>query len=363
MLEPNRWPIYEGYNVGGDEIEAIGSATRFFDLGDENQHLSALRDWLSVKNIDDLNTFLSLHGYPLKAVFRDPLRKGYQFRPRSEAPISSQRLLSTAEDWRYIWNLMVLARKGSDRLTRLVVLLLCDLIPGQPFEQVSYFDGDHEDGKTVYDLEQAQVSEEDLLSLGRANFQKIQNGINPFPAQYDQLVEAHDAAEKLYRRKFRVNRNERKPVHGISPETVTLYFLSDDATFGRLWDRRLVRKQVVEDWLYDWRHELARVALEFVAGWLTRQLSNISPQVSVMIEDAEPQIKPLWNIATPMDAMALAFYKEATQSSLLEICPHPTCGKIFVKTRRDRLSCGSSKCQQYMTIQNRMLRYKAKREI
>jgi len=360
VLRALRWPVYEGYEVDGGEIEIFGDVSRYIDLGDESQQLAMLKDWLSIGDLDDVATFLSLYGYPMQATFKNPLRS-FQIRPRSEAPMSAKRLLEHAQDWRYNWDLMTQARTNPEHLSKFASLLMCNLIPGKPFERYSYFDGDHEDGKTVYELRQVDSSENELAALGRANFEKIQNGIDPFPMQYKQLVEAYDDAETRYGRKFRVNGNERAQLYDVSPNRVVLYLLCRETFERNSWNQPRLRDRIVEDWLYDWKHELASATLEHVSSWLNRSLKNISPQVTVVSEDGEQRIRPFWNVSTPRDAMALAFYKETTQSSLLEFCPHPSCGKIFLKTRTDRVSCGSSKCKQYVTKQNRMTRYKEKR--
>lgn len=102
--------------------------------------------------------------------------------------------------------------------------------------------------------------------------------------------------------------------------------------------------------LKDWKSAIERIAFVFVARSVTDAVRDIRMVVDVVQKPTgRPQLLPRLDVDSPINAVRAALFSEATQSELLRICPHPSCGKMFFANRKDRLSCGREACKKYVT--------------
>lgn len=330
-LDLQRWDVFDQYVISDCEgLRPIGEPCRQIDLSNEDQHASMLGDWLSVDSIEKVSDWLTLYGMPdseyTEDVFDTSSNTAYGY-------------LALARKWRAWRDIIKWASDDNAKLFDSVCVwgkLEDLLVAGNPF---------------------TRTNQEHLVKTGRENFDKIRSGVRPWKGSGIVSGFVVDGSVK-----GTVDKDGSRAVqsdiwaelvfdnHGGPHVTEALIHHENDGV--DYWQVEGATGQSLDDWMNHWRFELRKSALRLGGKWLNRLLKGMQPAV-ILEEDDDLRLTASWKVRDPISAMALALYKDVTQASLLEVCPHPSCGRLFRKTRIDKVSCGEERCKKWITRRNK----------
>ncbi len=258
--------------------------------------------------------------------------------------------LDQANGIRSIWQFYKMVASNPLKLANCTYLWLnSDCFPGKGFMESCYYDEDNIE--RWWSAEPA--TNEEWLALGLSNFKTVQQHINPFSDQAKLIEDAyrehtHKYASSQQYVSSGLKFQERSSYARINPNRGHVRFVlhEQDCMFSEQIETTLL------PWVVDWLAEAQRAAFQLISKLLSDKIKHIVPASEVCFDD-ELRLKQCWILKSPLDALYLTLYKELTQSSLVRHCPHPTCGRFFIPSRRDQASCGLEKCQKYVTQQRK----------
>ena len=346
------WAVHACYEIQDDRVLIVDErVVKRWNPGDEKIHAGLLRSWLSIKTESDLLDWVTAHGYPHEPNEQIRFRKAGESgrTPAVVGPngimtgkpgLSASRLMEDVRFMRSLWDLYKRARDNPYNLDKVVSPYLDSSgFPGKKYRR-TYVSFNEEDVEA--DTEMDAVSEEEWQCLADKNLAAFKRGENPFPEQASQI-----------RKDYLSSMGVKPPANFSDPNWCLVRIRLPGVTgYGSM-------SMPTSEWVQNWSKAAQFAAFTYVARHVTTMMRHFVLQALVVIGQ-QLSISSSIIIESPHQALELALFKEVTESTLLERCPHPTCGRLFIKSRRDKSSCGEERCQKFVTTERKKAQLQAR---
>jgi hypothetical protein len=335
IFRSKKWPVSSSYR--DDEHGRIVSTgtSRHIDLSNEFLHIEMMRAWLSIETEADVNQWLESFGFPYEVGLDGPPSDPKVARSMEAIHLNRTDLLQHATNLSRRWKLYLMAHNRTPGWDDSVRVELVAPPPGS-----EWFEEDIDEFGIILSYRNDPDTQK---RLGRENYAELKRGRNPFPAQYKKIQKEFDAACKKFPNTNREWSGE--VVHLIDPSACS--FSLAVPGFEDLIEGSYVESVV--DALYDAPSVVSKLMKLPLVWTVNRALKELSPSVKVIIDSQGARCVSDWVIEYPIQAVYLALYKEVTGETLWDTCPHPDCKKLFEKKPANKVSCGSARCQSFVT--------------
>lgn len=349
-----QWNVYASYSIQDTQVIATDESVKsVWELSDESIHPKALKSWISIDSENDLMQWISTYGFlfePCESfrfvragqTGRLPVICGPKGAYTGKPGIRVSTLMEDVLKMRSLWNLYKTAVTNPYELERIVFPFIdSNGFPGKKYKR-SYYSPDGEDVEPTIEME--DVLPEEWQKMALANMSAFKQGVNPFVQQAAQISKDYTDSMK-----------SPVPMNFSDPDwTVVQIDLPSICGYRSI-------SMPTTEWVCDPVKAAQFASLRVISRHLSEMMRNFVIQAIVSTGE-EVSIISGTMIENPQQAIKLAFFKELTQSSILERCPHPTCGKMFLKSRKDKSSCGDERCQKFVTKERRKERQKSNSE-